>query len=59
MAAGPNSVILGLPGDIEEVIPADKDHSDIVKFASRSDETYEDIKCRIQSLVSNLPQKLA
>ncbi|KAN0066705.1 hypothetical protein V8E54_015175 [Elaphomyces granulatus] len=59
MAAGPNSVILGLPGDIEEVIPADKDHSDIVKFASRGDETYEDIKCRIQSLVSNLPQKLA
>lgn len=51
MAAVPNSVILGLPGDTEEVISADKDHSDIVKFALRSDQTYEDIVCRIQKLL--------
>ncbi len=56
MAAAPNSVILGLPGDIEEVIPADKDHSNIVKFASRSDETYEDIVCRIRQLLADIEQ---
>ena len=55
-AAGRNSVILGLPGDIEEAIPADKNHSDIVKFASRGDQTYEDIKYRIRELVANIPR---
>jgi hypothetical protein len=54
MAAVPNSVILGLPGDHEEVIPADKDHSSIVKFDSRSDETYEDVVCRMQQILSGL-----
>lgn len=57
MAATPNSVILGLPSDMEEVIQADKDHSDIVKFAMRSDETYEDIKCRIQHLVTSVTEE--
>jgi hypothetical protein len=53
MAAAPNSVILGLPSDVEEVINADdKDHSDIVKFERRSDETYQNVKVRIQDLVS-------
>jgi len=54
IAAAPNSVILGLPSDVEEVIGADKDHSDIVKFDMRSDETYQNVKVRIQSLVEVL-----
>ncbi|KAE8440465.1 hypothetical protein EG329_007585, partial [Mollisiaceae sp. DMI_Dod_QoI] len=57
MAAGPNSVILGLPNATEEVIPTDKDHSDIVKFASRGDPTYEDVKCRIQAEVASLKEQ--
>ena len=56
MAAVPNSVILGLRVDNEEVIHADKDHSNIVKFASRGDETYEDIMYRIQALVASIAQ---
>ncbi|KAK3365573.1 hypothetical protein B0T24DRAFT_393081 [Lasiosphaeria ovina] len=51
MAAGPHTVILGLGSDMEEVISADKDHSSIVKFDLRSDETYQNIKRRIQDLV--------
>ena len=54
MAASANSVILGLPSDIEEVILTDKDHSDIVKFAFRSDDSYENIKCRIDRLLSDM-----
>jgi hypothetical protein len=57
MAAGSNSVILGLPSATEEVIHTDKDHSNIVKFASRSDSTYEDVKCRIQAEVASLKEQ--
>lgn len=57
MAAEPNSVVLGLPSDIEEVIGADKDHSEIVKFEMRSDETYQNVRVRIQGLVENLEQR--
>jgi len=57
MAAGSNSVILGLPSATEEVIHADKDHSNIVKFASRSDPTYDDVKCRIQAIVASLTEQ--
>jgi hypothetical protein len=57
MAAGSNSVILGLPSATEEVIEADKDHSNIVKFASRSDSTYEDVKCRIQAEIASLKEQ--
>lgn len=52
-AAPPNLVILGFPE--EDAVPADKDHSNIVKFAFRSDETYQDIVCRIQQVLSELP----
>ena len=59
MAAGPHTVILGLGSDMEEVISADKDHSSIAKFDLRSDETYQNIKRRIQSLVipDSAPQR--
>jgi len=59
MAAGPHTVILGLGSDTEEVISADKDHSSIAKFNLKSDETYQNIKRRIQSLVipDSGPQK--
>jgi hypothetical protein len=52
MAAAPNSVVLGW--DDEEAIPADKDHSDIVKFELRSDQTYQDIKHRIEKVLLEL-----
>lgn len=52
-AAPPNLVILGFPE--EDAVPAGKDHSSIVKFAFRSDETYQDIVCRIQQVLSELP----
>lgn len=55
MAAGPHSVILGLGSDMEEVIGANKDHSSIVKFDMRSDETYQKVKKRIQDLVTPDP----
>ena len=48
-----NSVILGIPE--EEAIPADKDHSNIVKFATRGDQTYQDIKCRIEQALMEIP----
>lgn len=41
MAASANAVLLDWEN--EEAIPADKDHSNIVKFSARSDDTYEDI----------------
>ncbi|KAH8883060.1 hypothetical protein GQ53DRAFT_772040 [Thozetella sp. PMI_491] len=54
LAAPPNSVIIGLPSAAEEVIFTDKDHSDIVKFASRGDATYQDVKHRIQAEIASI-----
>ncbi len=51
MAAKWSSVVLGLGSDVEEVIGADKDHSDIVKFSMRSDATYQSVRNRIQDVV--------
>lgn len=52
MAAKQNPVVFGLPGD--EEIFADKDHSDIVKFASKTDQTYVDIVARIKMVLEEV-----
>lgn len=49
IAARQNSVILGLRE--EEVIFVNKNHSDIVKFALRTDQTYVDIVNRIKTVL--------
>jgi len=51
MAASASSVLLGWEN--EEGIRADKDHSNIVKFSTRSDDTYEDIVCRIREVLKD------
>jgi len=46
------TVVLGLPG--ERAIPADKNQSDIVKFAMRSDTTFQDVMHCIQQVLTEL-----
>lgn len=53
MAADLNKALLDVNG--EEPVPSDKDHSAIVKFGKKGDETYQDIKCRIDRVLEDLP----
>jgi hypothetical protein len=51
MAASANAVLLDWEN--EEAIPADKDHSNIIKFSTRSDDTYEDIVFRLREVLKD------
>lgn len=54
MAANPEEVSLGLPSEVERLIPVHRDHSDIVKFTSRSDEAYKHVRLHLIGLLQSL-----
>ncbi|KAA8909385.1 hypothetical protein FN846DRAFT_918147 [Sphaerosporella brunnea] len=51
MAVEDGSALLKLPADLEHKIPADANHSNIVKFASIQDETYQNVRTFLDELL--------
>jgi hypothetical protein len=51
MAVEDRSALLQLPGELEHKIPADANHSNIVKFETSDDETYQNVRSFMSELI--------
>ncbi|KAK8002146.1 hypothetical protein PG991_014368 [Apiospora marii] len=55
----PNDAVFGLQKSIEKTVPVNEDHSNMVKFNSRSNETYKDVCSALKEHIKELPESSA
>jgi hypothetical protein len=59
MAVDDRSALLHLPADLERKIPADANHSNIVKFDSDEDDTYQNVRTFLEELLSEAAEEVS
>ena|ERR1700761_3365683 len=56
LAADAQTSNLQLPDNMETQVAVNKNHSDMVKYDSQTEETYKDVRFRLAQLVKDAPQ---
>jgi hypothetical protein len=59
MAVEDESALLKLPAELERKIPADSNHSNIVKFDSIQDETYQNVRTFMDELLLEAAEEVS